>query len=331
MKILIFGRGVVGSIYAWALEKAGHSVEFYVRPGRAAQYGSSLKLDLLDARTRVQGVRVNETMPMRFVEDLPVNHDYDFILVSVQHHRFPEVVAFLSQRVGNATVLVLNNFWTDPRLEAAALPADQLVWGFPRAGGDFRTDGTLYGSLFSGVTIGTFSDAADTGPTQREMAVRAMFKQSGFPILEQSDFQGWLWLHFLENAGLLAQSLPAGSFLKVVQSSHHLHEAILNVRELLPLLAARGVDLKLHTSALVMFRIPPRLTAPILKLVFRFHAPAKRIAQDNPGETKEELRHLLYAVLNEARRLGITLPRLEALAAGDGAQLNAREVREQPV
>jgi 2-dehydropantoate 2-reductase len=314
MKILIFGRGAVGSIYAWALEKAGHSVEFYVRRGRAAQYGPSLKLDLLDARTRVQGVRVNETMPMRFVEDLPVNHDFDLILVSVQHHRFPEVVALLSQRVGHATVLVLNNFWTDPRLEAAALPADQLVWGFPRAGGGFSTDGTLYGTLFSGVTIGTFSDAADTGPTQRDMAVRAMFKQSGFPILEQPDFQGWLWLHFLENAGLLAQSLPAGSFLKVVQSSHHLHEAILNVRELLPLLAARGVDLKRHTSALV-FRIPPRLTAPILKLVFRFHAPTKRIVQDNPGETKQELGHLLEAVLNEAQRLGIAVPRLAALEA----------------
>jgi 2-dehydropantoate 2-reductase len=315
MNILIFGRGVVGSIYAWALEKAGHSVEFYVRPGRAAQYGPTLKLDLLDARTRVQGVRVNETMPMRFVEDIPTDHNYDLILVSVQHHRFPEVVALLSQRVGNATVLVLNNFWTDPRREAAALPADQLVWGFPRAGGGFSTDGTLYGSLFSGVTIGTFSDAAATGPTQREMAVRAMFKQSGFPILEQPDFQSWLWFHFLENAGLLAQSLPAGSFLKMVQSSHHLHEAILNVRELLPLLAARGVDLKRRTSALVMFRIPPRLTALIFKLAFKFHAPAKRIAQDNPGETKQELGHLLEDVLNEAQRLGIAVPRLAALEA----------------
>jgi 2-dehydropantoate 2-reductase len=44
MKILIFGRGVIGTLYGWALEKAGHSVEFYVRPGRAAEYGSVLPL-----------------------------------------------------------------------------------------------------------------------------------------------------------------------------------------------------------------------------------------------------------------------------------------------
>jgi ketopantoate reductase len=28
MKILIFGRGVIGTLYGWALEKAGQSVEF---------------------------------------------------------------------------------------------------------------------------------------------------------------------------------------------------------------------------------------------------------------------------------------------------------------
>lgn len=31
MKILVFGRGVIGSQYGWALENAGHTVDFYVR------------------------------------------------------------------------------------------------------------------------------------------------------------------------------------------------------------------------------------------------------------------------------------------------------------
>ena len=32
MKILVFGRGVIATVYGWALERAGHDVEFYVRP-----------------------------------------------------------------------------------------------------------------------------------------------------------------------------------------------------------------------------------------------------------------------------------------------------------
>ena len=32
IKILMFGRGVIATVYGWALEQAGHDVEFYVRP-----------------------------------------------------------------------------------------------------------------------------------------------------------------------------------------------------------------------------------------------------------------------------------------------------------
>jgi ketopantoate reductase len=38
MKILMFGQGVISVLYGWALEKAGHTVEFYVRPDRPVQY-----------------------------------------------------------------------------------------------------------------------------------------------------------------------------------------------------------------------------------------------------------------------------------------------------
>jgi len=34
-------------LYGWALEKAGHDVEFYVRPGRVAQYGPTVKLEII--------------------------------------------------------------------------------------------------------------------------------------------------------------------------------------------------------------------------------------------------------------------------------------------
>ena len=33
MRILFFGRGVIGTQYAWAYENAGHTVEIYVRDG----------------------------------------------------------------------------------------------------------------------------------------------------------------------------------------------------------------------------------------------------------------------------------------------------------
>lgn len=109
MKILMFGRGVIATVYGWALQRAGHDVEFYVRPGRAATYGDTVDLDLLDTRRRVWGQRVVETWPVRYREALEKDHDFDLIVLSVPHHRLAEATAFLAPRVGQATVLIFGN------------------------------------------------------------------------------------------------------------------------------------------------------------------------------------------------------------------------------
>jgi 2-dehydropantoate 2-reductase len=207
MKILMFGRGVISVIYGWALEKAGHTVEFYVRPGRAAQYGPTVALDMLDARRSIFGKRVIEIWAIRMREDLPADHDYDLILVSVQHYHFEEVAAFLGPRVGKATVLVFNNFWAEPQQAASCLPAEHLAWGFPMAGCGFGADGVLRGALFGKVYFGTFL----TDPSPRELAVRESFTKAGFTISEQRDFRGWLFVHFALDCAIHTEALKAGS------------------------------------------------------------------------------------------------------------------------
>jgi 2-dehydropantoate 2-reductase len=131
MKILMFGRGVIAVAYGWALERAGHEVEFYVRPGRAAEYGAAIDLELLDARRRWRGRRVTERWPVRYRESLEPDHDFDLIVVSVQHYGFAEAVSFLAPRVGKATVLVFNNLWVEPSAAVEALPAGQVAWVSP--------------------------------------------------------------------------------------------------------------------------------------------------------------------------------------------------------
>ena len=143
MKVLLFGRGVIATMYGWALERAGHDVEFYVRPGRAAAYGEAIDLDLLDARRRVRGRRVVEQWPVRYRDALEPDHDFDLIVLSVPHHRLPEATAFLATRIGTATVLVFSNIWAEPLDAIGSLPIDQVAWGFPGAGGGFGEDGVL--------------------------------------------------------------------------------------------------------------------------------------------------------------------------------------------
>ncbi|MFI6072485.1 ketopantoate reductase family protein [Actinoplanes sp. NPDC051343] len=306
MKILMFGRGVIAAIYGWALERAGHEVEFYVRPGRAAAYGAAIDLEVLDARRRLRGEPVTESWPVRYRESLEPDHDFDLIVLSVQHYGFAEAAAFLGPRVGRATVLVFNNLWVEPSAAVAALPADQVAWGFPGAGGGFGDDGVLRGALLPMIFFGTL----DRPPTERELAVRTAFREAGFRFREQADFRGWLSLHFVQNAGLHTQSLKLGSLAGLAGAPRRVREALLAIRELLPLVEARGVDLRRHRGDVLPYRAPAWLTAPALAWLLGHFPPVRLLleAHANP----EELRAVCRDTLAEARRLGVPVPRLEA-------------------
>lgn len=308
MKILMFGRGVVATIYGWVLERAGHEVEFYVRPGRAAAYGDAVDLDLLDARRRPWGQRVVEEWPVRYREALEPDHDFDLIMLSVQHHRLEEAAAFLASRVGQATVLVFGNIWAEPLAAIGALPVDQVAWGFPQAGGGFGEDGVLRGALFPMAIFGTLGQSMSA----RERAVREVFREAGFRLRERPDFRDWLWIHFVADAGVHSRGLRLGSLAKLAGARSDLREALLTSRELLPLLEARGLDLRRHRGGGLLFRAPAWLTAAALAWL-TVHVPLARmsfVAHSDPDA--EEPREVCRDTLAEARRLGIAVPRLEA-------------------
>lgn len=317
MKILMFGRGVIATMYGWALERAGHHIEFYVRPGRTAAYGETIDLDLLDARRQVWGQRIVQKWPVRYREALKPDHDFDLIVLSLPHFRLAEATAFLAPRVGKATVLVFSNIWSEPQAAMGALPFDQVAWGFPQAGGGFGKDGVLRGALLPPVVFGTFGHP----PTERERAVRQAFRGAGFRLQEQPDFRGWLWIHFVSDAGLHSQGLRLGSLAKLVGRSGDLREALLASRELLPLLEARGVDLRRHRGAVLPFRAPTWLTAPALGWLLAHFPPARVNFEAHSDPQAEEPREVCRDTLAEARRLGASVPRLEAAESSFARQV----------
>jgi 2-dehydropantoate 2-reductase len=310
MKILMVGRGVVAAIYGRALADAGHDVEFYVRPGRADEYGDSMDLDIMDIRRKGRERRVRETWSPRYREELSPAHDVDLIVLSLPHHRLPEAVDFLSTRLANATVLMLSNIWDEPLDVVAPLPAEQVAWGFPQAGGGYARDGRLRGALFGTVLFGSFNQAL----TERELAARAAFGQAGFRVREQADIRGWLLLHAITDASLYSQALQHGSMADLVGNTPALRQAMLVGRELLPVAAARGVDLRRHRSTTMAFRMPSPLSAAGLSLASRYIPLMRRSLETHADPQAEEPRVVCRDVLAEARRLGVPTPRLAAAA-----------------
>ncbi len=305
MRVLMFGRGTIATIYGWVLQAAGHDVEFYVRPGRASEYGDEVEMDLIDARRRPLGQRVRESFGTSLRESLAPEDGFDLIVLSVAHHRLAEAVAFLAPRLGEATVLVFGNIWAEPLDAVAPLPADQVVLGFPTAGGGFDDNGVLHGALFQSVTIGTTA----ASPSRREQDVRSALQQAGLAVRDEKDMRGWLWLHFISDAGMFAQAIRSGSMADMIGDRRAFSEAFLNTRELLPILEARGVDLRQHRSGLLPYRLPRLVAAISAWATARF--PIARVslaAHTDPNAT--ELRAVLADTVREARKLDIPTPRL---------------------
>jgi 2-dehydropantoate 2-reductase len=316
MRILIFGRGVIATQYAWAFAADGHDVEFFVRPGRASGYGTSIKLVVRDGRRGQRGFETHEIDRSVFREDLPHDHDYDLILLSVTHDKFPEAVDYLAPRLADATLLIFNNLWADPQDAVAPLPRGQLVWGFPGGGGGLAPDGTVRGVMSSFVFLGRmkWSSGAD-GQLERYAAVRTLFRSTGFRVVENGDFKRWLWIHFLMDAALGAQAIKAGGLQALMDSPAHLKEAVLLLKEMMPVLEARGT--KPGLTGGLLRTLPPRLLGSVLqKSVFRsgsLSRAAMDLASDSDHGTVD-LAAFPRDVLSEARRLNVRVPRLEAIA-----------------
>ncbi|WP_158822751.1 ketopantoate reductase family protein [Granulicella sp. S156] len=307
MNILLFGRGVITTLYGWTFEKAGHNVTFYVRPGRSAEYGSHVHLDIFDMRRGAQRKHVDEDWPIRMVEELPADHSYDLILVSVQEWMFAEVAKLLESRAGHATILIFSNFWRDPEEATRGLPKDQVAWGFPLAGGAFHAN-VLRGAIFASVNFGTFSASL----TRSEVVARKLFRDCGFKIAEKTNFRDWLWIHFATNAGLMSQAIYADSMESVMGSFSQAREAALTLREMLPVLRARGINLRQNFMELTPLRMPPYLFAAGMVAAFSFSKPFQAVV--GRGDHKEETSRTVISVLQQAAELGIETPRLRRAA-----------------
>ena len=306
MRILMFGRGVIATIYGRAFQAAGHHVEFYVRPGRAAEYGDRVELDWIDARKKPFGRRIRETIETRLVESIDPADGYDLIVLSVGHHRLAEAAEFLAPRLGSATVLVFGNLWDEPLAAVAPLAPDQVVFGFPMAGGGFLDDGLLWGALLPSVVVGV----PDPEPSPREHQVIAAFRQAGIAVRRERDMRGWLWIHFIADAGMFDQAIRSGSLAKMTGDRRAFREAFLTGRELLPIVTARGVDLRTHRSALLPYRLP-HVIAALTGWATTIVPLAQRSLAAHTDPFAAEAVALLEDTRREARRLDIPTPRLD--------------------
>lgn len=296
MRILFFGRGVISTQYAWAFEQAGHTVEFYVREGRKETFGSRIELEMWDARKGKKFIK--ESWNVTLHEEMLPN--YDLIIVSVNTEQLPEAAQFLSTSAGNTPVLLFNNLWQDLKASIAPLSLNNVVFGFPGAGGGIA-DNRLRGGFLKMV----FLEKPRPGTEAINQLVKVCFERAHFKISWVKDMQNWLWNHFAMNAAMEAEVLKRGSFPALMNHSASFANVGLTMREMIPVLKAKGA--KPDAISLLLTKIPPAILGMLFnKVIFAKGSLPRLFVEYNNSKAGFSV----LEVLREAKKASIPVPRL---------------------
>jgi 2-dehydropantoate 2-reductase len=130
MDILVYGAGVLGSLYAARLHEAGHEVALLARGQRLVdlrEHGVVLENAVTGERTVTQVPTVTALNP---------DDAYDLVLVIMRKNQVGAILPILAANTQTPNVLFMMNNAAGPGLLVDALGEERVLLGFPGAGGE---------------------------------------------------------------------------------------------------------------------------------------------------------------------------------------------------
>ena len=186
MRILIYGAGVIGSLYAALFAEAGYDTSVYAR-GKRLEF---LKKNGLLYKKKQNIKRAEITI----LGELPDNDIYDFILLTVRENQLYEALSELKNNKSDTIVTMVNSLdsykkWEDIVGIGRILPA------FPGAGGSINDDGILDAALTPRTIQPTTFAEISGNKSERTKHFSKILKHAHIPYQEVKDMHMWQLCH----------------------------------------------------------------------------------------------------------------------------------------
>lgn len=254
MRILVFGAGVIGSLYGALLAEAGYDVSVYAR-------GRRLESLMQDGLLYKSNGEIRKA-PIKVLPKIEPEDCYDFVFLAVRENQLHAALEELRQNSSKAIVTMVNSLETYDRWEAIC-GEGRIIPAFPGAGGGFDgsvLDAALTPRLIQPTTFGK------TDGRERELA--RVFRRAKIPCQIVTDMHAWQLCH-------LAMVVPiADAYYEAVDPANAGRDAALmrktakRIRDNLSAIAVRRIHLS--PEKMQVFRLlPVPLVGWILGLVFQ--------------------------------------------------------------
>jgi 2-dehydropantoate 2-reductase len=249
MDILVYGAGVIGTLYAAKLAAHGHRIVVVARAGRLAQIEAN-GLQIKDiANGELTDVQVESCIHLE-----PAQR-FDLVIVSVRRDQIAAILPELAANCSPAFLFLFNNpNGTDALLEA--IGSERSILGFPGAGGAFQGETVEYSLIREQpTTLGSSANPALV------LKLAATLEQAGFPVKISSDMVAWLKTHAIFVTAICgAYYLSGGHTALLAKDRSNMDLMLDGVREGFTVL--RALRVKIEPLPLkIIFLWVPRLFA----------------------------------------------------------------------
>ncbi len=313
MKTLIVGMGLVGVMHGYGLDRGGVSVTHKVRPGRAKDYASGIKLDVLDTRSGSPEFFKTAYAP-QIAEEVSPADGYELVMVPTKEYQAAEAVADLKDLCPDAQFLIFTANWRGPAEMDALLERDRYLWGYSACAGGY--DGkTVVANLAPVVRLGEWGGR----DTLRLRAIVDLFAKAGFKADIKRDMIQWLWVHQGINSGMIGSALYAGGLRATAADRKWLDFMVRAVRESLSVTTARGVDLGAYPDT------APFLDEPLERTVESYYNSLNQtdwgrrtVRYGHFNSNRQEMQHFFCQVYETAKQMNLETPLLDEINQGLG-------------
>lgn len=290
MRILIYGAGVIGSVYGVCLSWSGCEVSVLARGHRLEELREKGLLYWNGKRIQKAEVRI--------LEQLEPEDRYDYIFLTVRTEQLSQALKQLKSNISPTIVTMVNSLGSFADWEAIC-GKGRVLPAFPGAGGSIQ-DGILDAGLTPRLIQPTTFGEIDGSRSERADTLKKILTQAGFPCQIVPDMHAWQICH-------LAMVVPLADAYYIVNDPKEVHRDKAVMRKTAQALHDNFTRLKARGDSisppkLNLFRLcPVALISWILPFVYN-SAFGTRFMYQHAIKAKEEmaqLHRMFYEYLND--------------------------------
>lgn len=304
VNILIYGAGVLGSLYAMRLQLAGQNVSILARGARLADLRNHGIL-LEDPTGKCSTVHANA------VDSLASDDAYDLVMVFVRGNQVAGILPVLAlNRLIPSILFMVNNVSGFHAITAAVGP-ERVLWGFAGAGGA-RQGHIIRAAVLPRFLQPTSVAELDGQFTPRVRKIAQILRSAGFPTVIRKNMDAWLKSHAALVSPIANAIYRTGGDIHQLAKDRQTVQLMLHaIKEGFQVLHALDIPIT-PFSMRILEIMPEPMILPLIQRVLDTRA-AELVIERHANAARDEMKQIAeeYKALAYASR--ISTPSIDAL------------------